>query len=133
MSRLSRHPVSVSSSSIAVSKAVGLADQSTIRFISSDGSRSLFDKMWTCGMKKRCARACYAESKNYNLDVLGDLANLIFVQIDTDRKEWDSFPRLIIEEFCNTVNDIQFNFTKRDIKINIPTIDLSLFRSRNIH
>ena len=34
----------------------------------------------------------------------------------------------IIEMICNNINYIQFDFTKKDIKIKIPKIDLSIFK-----
>ena len=73
--------------------------------------------------------ASYAESKNYNLDPLWQVTNLIFLQMNTRGDHWTTISPWI-EIFCNTVNHIQFNFTKRDIKIKIPKIDLSIFRFR---
>lgn len=72
--------------------------------------------------------ASYADSKNYNLDALEDSATMIFLEMDAAKElEWIVLHGMI-EIFCNTVNNAQFNFTKRDIKIRIPKIDLSLFR-----
>jgi hypothetical protein len=71
--------------------------------------------------------ASYAESKNYNLDALMRFTTMISLQMDMLGKEWASFGAWI-QVFCNTVNSIQFNFTKRDIIIRIPKIDLSIFK-----
>jgi hypothetical protein len=71
--------------------------------------------------------ASYAEAKNYNLDALMRFATMISLEMDMLGKEWTFFGAWI-EVFCNTVNSIQFNFTKRDIIIRIPKIDLSIFK-----
>jgi len=69
--------------------------------------------------------ASYADSKNYNLQPLWNVTNLIFAQMDLLRDHWTAISPYI-EIFCNTVNHIQFNFSKRDLKIRIPKINLSL-------
>ncbi|MGA2768800.1 MAG: hypothetical protein ABSF24_10880 [Candidatus Bathyarchaeia archaeon] len=71
--------------------------------------------------------ASYAESKNYNLDALMGITSVISLQMDLLGKNWTSLGAWI-EVFCNAVNSIQFNFTKRDIIIRIPKIDLSIFK-----
>lgn len=40
-----------------------------------------------------------------------------------------SFMRVHIEAFCTAANSVQFEFTKAGIKLHIPKIDLSLFKS----
>ena len=72
--------------------------------------------------------ASYAESKNYNLDALEKFTTLIFLQMNILRDHWTALHPWI-EVFCNTVNNVRFNFTKREIKIRIPKIDFSIFRS----
>jgi len=70
----------------------------------------------------------YAKSK-YDSRNLWASTNMIFLQMNALGDHWPSI-RAWIEVFCNTVNLIEFDFTKRDIKIKIPKIDLSIFRNR---
>jgi hypothetical protein len=74
--------------------------------------------------------ACYSDSKNYNLDVYTQGINLLFVMMDREKhsKIWIS-SRLMIQMCCNYANSVRFNFTKRDVKIHLPKIDLSIFRT----
>jgi len=39
--------------------------------------------------------------------------------------------REVVEMFCNVVNNIQFDFTQKSIRIKIPKIDLSLFNFKS--
>ena len=73
---------------------------------------------------------CYAKCKNYNLDVLMRFTTMIFLEMDMLEKNWTIFDAWI-QVFCNTVNTIQFNLTKKDIIIRIPKIDLSIFKQSN--
>ena len=71
--------------------------------------------------------ASYTNSKNNLTLPLIQFATWIFHLID----ETPSMHRVIttdLEFFCNTVNSVTFNFTKKDLKINIPKIDVTLFR-----
>ena len=70
----------------------------------------------------------YAKSK-YDSRNLWASTNMIFLQMNALGDRWTSIASWI-EVFCNTVNLIEFNFTKRDIKIKIPKIDMSIFRNR---
>ena len=70
----------------------------------------------------------YAKSK-YDSRHLWTSTNLIFLQMDDRGNHW-GLTSPWIEVFCNTVNLIEFDFTKRDIKIKIPKIDLSIYRNR---
>ena len=68
----------------------------------------------------------YAKSK-YDTRNLWTSTNMIFAQMNVLGDQWTAMSPFI-EMFCNTVNLIEFNFTKRDIRIRIPKIDLSIFR-----
>ena len=68
----------------------------------------------------------YAKSK-YDSRNLWTSTNMIFAQMNVLGDQWTVMSPFI-EMFCNTVNLIEFDFTKRDIKIKIPKIDLSIFR-----
>jgi len=70
--------------------------------------------------------ASYADS-NYDLIALWNATNLLFLQMNR-RGSW-MISSMSIEVWCNTVNSIRFNFAKRDIKIRIPKIDLTIFKS----
>jgi len=74
--------------------------------------------------------ASYSDSKNYNLDAYTKGTNLLFTMMDYEifLKVWISSP-LAIQEACNYANAVRFNFTRRDVKIHLPKIDLSIFRS----
>ena len=69
--------------------------------------------------------ASYSKSKNYDLEAINDMGKLMFLQLN---RRYPPLATLFLELFCNTVNAIQFDFTKRDVKINIPKIDVSIFR-----
>ena len=69
--------------------------------------------------------ASYSNSKNYSVDGIGEMANSIFSLLDTEAYV---IADCMLEVFCNTANSIRFDFTKKDLKINIPKIDLSIFR-----
>jgi len=73
--------------------------------------------------------ASYSKSKNYDLDRLTDAANVIFATFDLDKRVIPP----IIEVFCNYVNSVRFDFTKREFKINIPKIDFSIFKQVREH
>jgi hypothetical protein len=73
----------------------------------------------------------YANSKNVNLDAFSNFANLIFMSARVSHLSNESWGivKLMVEVFCNDVNSIRFNFTKKTLKIIIPKINLSLFKT----
>ncbi|MBN1245243.1 hypothetical protein JXA31_06585 [Candidatus Bathyarchaeota archaeon] len=70
--------------------------------------------------------ASYTKSRNMNIDRLDDLANIIFSQLGLH----SVVVECMLEVFCNLVNSIRFDFTRKDFKIIIPKIDLSIFRAK---
>jgi len=74
--------------------------------------------------------ASYSESKNYNLDAFTQMANVIFTFGLEKYEELRPLTVFEIETFCNYVNSVQFDFTKRGLKIRIPKIDVSIFRAK---
>jgi hypothetical protein len=76
------------------------------------------------------AIASYSDSKNYDLDIFTQGVNLLFVLMDEEKrgKIWVASP-ILIGIVCNYANSARFNFTKRDVKIHLPKIDLSIFRT----
>jgi hypothetical protein len=74
--------------------------------------------------------ASYSDSRNYNLDKFTEAVNALFMVLssETRGKRWAMSP-LAIERTCNYANSIRFSFTKRDITIHLPKIDLSIFRT----
>ena len=82
--------------------------------------------------------ASYSDTKNYNLDTLTEAANEIFnlMWAPSHVNEalapifWTTNVASKIELFCNYANSIRFDFAKKDIKIYLPKIDISLFRAR---
>lgn len=71
--------------------------------------------------------ASYSKFKNYDLKGVTNMANMIYRMLGT--KSY-SIAELMMEGFCNTVNSIRFDFTKQGLKINIPKIDISIFRTK---
>lgn len=70
--------------------------------------------------------ASYSNPKNHDLDAIEDMVNAITSQLDLE-----NYPlaECMLEVFCNTVNSIKFDFNgKKGIKINIPKIDITIFR-----
>ena len=64
--------------------------------------------------------ASYSKSKNYDLERITYMANMLnCVNM-----------QFLLEIFCNNVNSIRFDFTRKDLKIIIPKIDLSIFRTK---
>jgi hypothetical protein len=70
--------------------------------------------------------ASYSDSKNYNLQVFTDVANMVFACMNYE--ELNPIFEYNLEEFCNYANSITFDFTKKGFKINIPKIDISIFK-----
>ena len=70
--------------------------------------------------------ASYSDARNYNLEGVNNLADSIFSELD--QENW-TFAELYLELYCNTVNSIRFNFTRRDVKIHLPKIHLTIFRT----
>jgi hypothetical protein len=71
--------------------------------------------------------ASYSKSKNYDLDGITTMADMTYRMLGTKSH---SIAKLMLESFCNTVNSIRFDFTKKGLKINIPKIDISIFRAK---
>ena len=67
----------------------------------------------------------YSKSKNINTGPLRNFTNTLFMNMGMSKDMW-MILSTDLEIWCNIVNSIQFDFTKRDIKI--PKIDLSLLR-----
>jgi hypothetical protein len=63
--------------------------------------------------------ASYSKPKNCNLDRITMMANML---------THVNMP-FLLEVFCNTVNSIRFDFARRDLKIVVPEIDVSIFRT----
>jgi len=73
--------------------------------------------------------ASYSKPKNINLNPLPVAAQFIFHNLEAKV----ILPRTtvtLLGIFCNTANSITFDFTRKDFKIIIPKIDLSLFRAK---
>jgi len=72
--------------------------------------------------------ASYSKPKNLDMRVLVVAAQLIFDILET-KPVLLKTATLELEIFCNVANSITFNFTKKDLKVNIQKIDLSIFRT----
>jgi len=73
--------------------------------------------------------ASYSDSKNIRLDKFTDVINLLFLQMDKEKlaNVWAS-SRIYSGIICNYANSVRFNFTRKDSKIILPKIDISIFR-----
>jgi len=60
--------------------------------------------------------ASYTNSKNYNSDILTDLVDVISMHLDREYL----VAGVYLELFCNAVNTIRFDFTKKSLKITLP-------------
>ncbi len=73
--------------------------------------------------------ASYSNPKNINIHPLIGAAQFVFHMLEAEV----IMPRTtntLIGIFCNTVNSITFDFTRKDFKIIMPKIDISLFRAK---
>lgn len=73
--------------------------------------------------------ASYSNSKNYDLDKFTEFAECLFKMLNPRKeileeslflKTWRAFAIPYLELFCNYVNSIRFDFTKKDLKITLP-------------
>jgi len=73
--------------------------------------------------------ASYSDSKNYDLNLYTKGMNALFDLMSKEKrlKTWALSPK-VIESACNYANSIRFEFVKKDFKIHIPKIDISIFR-----
>lgn len=73
--------------------------------------------------------ASYSDSKNYDLDHFAKVVDTVFelMSLEKEMEIWDGSPEAI-ENICNYANSIRFEFVKKDFKIHIPKIDISIFR-----
>lgn len=76
----------------------------------------------------------YAKSRDYDLSLFSTMAENIFSDISgrysQDEFFWNTFVNKKIEKFCIYTNSIQFDFTRKDFRVIIPKIDISIFRTR---
>ena len=78
--------------------------------------------------------ASYTESKNYELQYFSDTADSIFSfmrMVSNDEIDW-YVVNMLLDRWCVYVNSIRYKITKRGIKINIPKIDLTIFKIPNL-
>jgi len=76
------------------------------------------------------AIASYAHCSNYDLNRLTTGVNALFMLMssEVDGDAWILSP-IAIEAQCNYANSVRFDFTKKDFKIALPKIDLSIFKT----
>jgi len=67
--------------------------------------------------------ASYAKPRKNEMRILELRADLIFKLMDLFEDEWTE-TRHWIEEFCNMVNSIRFDFKKEGLKIRLPDVHL---------
>jgi len=63
--------------------------------------------------------ASYSDSKNYRLEGVNQMANSIFAQLGMENY---TLAELFLEAYCNMVNSIRFDFTKKSFRIVLPKI-----------
>lgn len=70
--------------------------------------------------------ASYTNSKRMDMLAFAQFAELLFYHNKLN------FPKAItteLEFFCNIANSIKFSFTGRGLKVNIPKVDFSIFKT----
>ncbi len=74
--------------------------------------------------------ASYSDSKNYDLNQFTKAINALFdlMWVEQEANIWIASPKAI-DYLCNQANSIRFQFVKKKFKINIPKIDISIFRT----
>lgn len=75
----------------------------------------------------------YVKTRDFDLNIFSTMAESIFA--DLSGLAWDAtiFADRAsdkIEKFCIYANSIQFDFTRKDFRIIIPKIDISIFRAK---
>ena len=79
----------------------------------------------------------YASAKNVNLhrlfDITEGLQKLLTLHTGRYAFNWDAMDQLFLSMFCNAVNAIEFNFTKKGLQFSIPKIDISLLNAELLH
>ena len=70
--------------------------------------------------------ASYTNSKNLDMLTLIAFVHHMFHSAELGLNKTATTE---INLFCNVVNSLTFNFTKKDLKINIQKIDLSVFKT----
>jgi len=75
--------------------------------------------------------AVFAKTETKKLDELTSYANLLFYFLRTEKIRVTSrlLARRHLEDFCNYVNSIRFDFTKKGLKIHLPKIELAIFKT----
>ncbi len=70
--------------------------------------------------------ASYCDAKNCNLNQYTESVNALFdlMSREKEMKMWILSPKAI-ERLCNYANTIRFDFTKKDLKITLPKINLN--------
>ena len=72
----------------------------------------------------------YTGTKNVNLHRLFDftegLQKILTLHTGTYAFTWGDSDQLYLSLFCNVVNAIEFNFTKKGLHIRLPDINISL-------
>jgi hypothetical protein len=73
--------------------------------------------------------ASYSDSKNMYLDKFTEVVNYLFalMKLEESGGLWAASP-LLIETVCNYANSARFNFTRRDVTIHMPKIDISALK-----
>jgi hypothetical protein len=99
--------------------------------MASDSDNELeIKKKITAILSELNAIASYSDSKNYDLDQFTKGVNGIFNLMSREKWNgvWTLSPRAI-EITCNYANSVRFDFTKKDFKITLPKIDLTIFKT----
>jgi hypothetical protein len=74
--------------------------------------------------------ASFSNARNYNLEAFTACVNALFLTMTEEQmyKLWIVSP-IYIEQICNYANSMRFDFTKKDVKIHLPKIDLTIFKT----
>ncbi len=69
--------------------------------------------------------SCYAQPKKFNMSMLVVFVQQMFYNLHLGMPE---VTKTCLDLFCTVTNSITFNFTKRDLIINIQNLDVSLLK-----
>ena len=117
-------------------KVVNLKDEilqlttEILDLLHKSGSTLEIRKKITSILSKLNTGATLAKSETRKLDFLTSYANLLFFFLRTEHISEDRIiARTRLEDFCNYVNSIRFDVTKKGLKIHLPKVEIPIVKT----